>query len=93
MKDEIVAELGLAPGGGAALNKDADRKISELEKDLSDKESPWKAELAKRILTQVREIMRLRTPGTVGVPGLPPLTTPLAPPRPPRCQFSHCTPR
>ena len=81
MKDEIVAELGLAPGGGAALNKDADRKISELEKDLSDKESPWKAELAKRILTQVREIMRLRTPGTVGVPGLPPLTTPLAPPR------------
>ena len=83
MKDEIVAELGLAPSGGAALNEDADRRISELEKDLSDKESPWKAELSERILTQVREIMRLRSPGTAGVPGLPPLSTPLAPPRQP----------
>ena len=83
IKDEIVAELGIAPGGGVALTEDAENRIGDLEKELAEEGSAWKVELTESILTQVKEIMRLRSPGSVGIPGLSPLTTPLAPPRQP----------
>ena len=67
IKDEIKAELGITSGGSVSLSTDADNRISELEKELSSEESAWKVDLSEKILTHVREIMRLRSPGTTGV--------------------------
>ena len=69
IKDEIVAELGITLGAGAALSEDAERWISDLEKELSSEESAWKVEMSERILTHVREIMRLRSQAPRGYLG------------------------
>ena len=79
IKDEIKAELGITSDGSVALSKDADDRIGELEKELSSEESRWRKDLSEKILTHVRELMRHRSPGTVGAPGLSPLASPFAP--------------
>ena len=89
IKDELIAELGVASSKDAATSQDADRRISELERSLSDKESSWKKDLSEKVLTQVREIMRLRSSGTAGVPGLPLMGTPPVPPRQPSATPGH----